>query len=557
MRVFGEALARHAVPMDGRRWVYVPYDQLTAEVGLLATLTPRESGIVLVEAPAKAARRPYHRQKLALVLSNQRHFAIEQAKRGVAVRYLIAEAGYREALESVLPETGPLTMMEAAERELRTELAPLVARGALEVAPHAGWLTTRDEFIAGAGARAPWRLDAFYAHVRRCRGILMDGARPVGGKWSFDAENRRPWRGSPPAPTPPVFTPDAITREVGALIESRFASHPGTLDLAALPASATDAAALWQWARKECLPSFGPFEDAMSRASSGLFHTRIAPLLNLQRLSASRIVRDVADDETLDLPSREGFVRQILGWRELVRHVHHETDGFRILPDGVPPIAELAGDGGFGSWRGSPWPRGAAAGDGGACPSALEADEPLPGAFWGDSSGLACLDNVVRDVWREGWSHHITRLMVLSNLATLLGVRPRELCDWFWVAYIDAYDWVVEPNVLAMGTYGVGSVMTTKPYVSGAAYINKMSDHCSSCAFDPKKNCPITRMYWAFLGRHEDRFAQNPRTAGPVASLRRRAPGDRKEDERVLSLVRRILGNGGVLSPGTLGVKTD
>jgi deoxyribodipyrimidine photolyase-related protein len=136
-----------------------------------------------------------------------------------------------------------------------------------------------------------------------------------------------------------------------------------------------------------------------------------------------------------------------------------------------------------------------------------------------------------------------------SNIATLLGVRPRELCDWFWVAYVDAYDWVVEPNVLAMGTYGVGPLMTTKPYVSGAAYIHKMSDHCESCAFDPKKSCPITRLYWAFLARHEARFARNPRTAAPVASLRRRSASDREEDERVLGVVRDILRARGVITP--------
>ena len=153
---------------------------------------------------------------------------------------------------------------------------------------------------------------------------------------------------------------------------------------------------------------------------------------------------------------------------------------------------------------------------------ALGCDTPLPPAYWGEQSGLACLDTVVSDVWAEGYSHHITRLMILSNLATLLDVRPRELTDWFWVAYTDAYDWVVEPNVLGMGTYALGGLMTTKPYVSGAAYINRMSDYCGLCAFNPKTDCPFASLYWAFLARHEAVLKSNPRLRMPMASLGKR-----------------------------------
>ena len=195
--------------------------------------------------------------------------------------------------------------------------------------------------------------------------------------------------------------------------------------------------------------------------------------MNLHRLLPRRVIGD-ALKLPLELASQEGFLRQILGWREFVRHVHRETEGFAEL--------ELLGG-----------------------------QEPLPAAYWGKASGLACLDRVVADVWQEGYSHHITRLMILCNLATLLDISPRELSDWFWVAYIDAFDWVVEPNVLAMGTFGVGDVMTTKPYVSGSAYIDRMSDYCQGCAFDPKSTCPITPMYWAFLERHRERLLGNPR----------------------------------------------
>jgi len=525
---FGRALRERQPDPAGRRWLFVPYDQLSGEIGPLSREDPQNIGIVLVETLWKSARRPYHKQKLALVLANLRHFALEQAARGMAIRYVAASGPYRAALEPLIAALGPLRVMEPAERELRADLAPLVASGGLLVIPHEGWLTTAEDFRTSQRSGPPWRMDAFYRHVRRRTGLLMRQGKPVGGKFSFDPDNRLPWRGDPPAPRPPRFRPDAITEEVGDLVDNLFARHPGRLDLAALPATRQDAKALWTWASRECLPVFGPYEDAMSSRSSGLFHTRISALLNLHRLLPSRVVADV-EGMTLPLASQEGFIRQILGWREFVRHVHLATDGFRSLPGSAPPIAEHPGDGG-------------------ATPSVLGASEPLPPVFWGTPSGLACLDRVVADVWAEGYSHHITRLMVLANLATLLDVSPRELTDWFWVAYTDAYDWVVEPNVLGMGTYAVGDLMTTKPYVSGAAYLARMSDYCAICAFHPKTTCPITSLYWAFLARHEVRLRDNPRLRLPLQALRKRPTARREEDARTFQHGRAALAAGRTLS---------
>jgi deoxyribodipyrimidine photolyase-related protein len=556
---FLRALAERQPDPAGRRWVFVPYDQLSDEIGPLAREEPRRLGIVLVESPWKAGRRPYHRQKLALVLASLRHFALEQAARGVAIRHLVATGPYRSALEAVTAELGPLRLMAPAERELRSDLAPLVKTGALEIVPHEGWLTTEGEFQASHPHGPPWRMDRFYRRVRRTTGILVRGGRPAGGRWSFDVENRRPWRGEPAAPAPPTFPRDPVKEEVAALIERRFGRHPGRLDLDALPATREDAERLWTWARAACLPWFGPFEDAMSVRSASLFHTRIAPLLNLHRLLPRRVVGDVA---AMDLPiaSQEGFVRQILGWREFVHHVHVATDGFRRLPGGKTRVRTRPGDGGYGRWAGRRWrwPGPQPAGlDGGAAPAGLGAGAPLPRAFWGAHSGLACLDAVVADVWREGYSHHITRLMVLANLATLLDVSPRELTDWFWVAYADAYDWVVEPNVLGMGAFAVGDVMTTKPYVAGAAYIDRMSDYCRGCAFDPGTTCPITPLYWAFLGRHRRSLARIGRLRVPLAALRRRDPARRRRDRAVFEQVRRTLGAGRPLRPATVrGART-
>ena len=535
MRVFLEQLAEQG-PAPGaageRSWVYAPYDQLTDRVGPLSRLAPSAAGLVLVECPAKAGRRPYHKQKLFLILANQRRFALEQAKRGVAVRYLVAGEGegYGEPLRRAAAEVGPLQHMEPAERELRAELDPLVVEGLLEVLPHEGWLTTPEDFVQGTGPSPPWRMDRFYRHVRKRTGILMDSdGKYEGGKVSFDGENRLPWPGDPPAPKVPRFRHGDVEREVAELIEARYAQHPGTLDPAAVPTRATHAAKIWAWALSECMESFGPFEDAMSRHEDNLFHTRISPLLHLHRLLPQEVVEDVAG---LDAPiaSREGFIRQILGWREFVRHVHRATDGFRDLPESVrlerPPAEER-----------------------GAAPSALGADRSLPDAYWGTPSGLDCLDVSAGRVVRDGYGHHIERLMVLANLGTLLDVSPRELTDWFWACYVDAYDWVVEPNVLGMGTFGVGEVMTTKPYISGAAYIDRMGDFCGGCAFHPKKTCPITRLYWAYFQRHAGALKGNQRVSMPLRSLAKRAPEKQVADARVFDHVRGVLEAGGRLTP--------
>ena len=521
----------------GRRWLFVPYDQLSDAMGPLSKAAPGELGIVMIEAPSKAARRPYHRQKLALLLANPRHFALEQARRGVAVRYRVAPEHaqpYAAVLEAEAEELGPLVMMEAAERELRHELAPLVRAGKLELEAHAGWLTRREDFEAsrsgGREGRPVWRMDKFYRALRKRTGLLMEGGKPMGGRWSLDADNRQPWRGEPRAPSPPRFELDPIKAEVCELVRTRFADHPGRLDPDALAATKDEAAAAWAWAKTNCLEHFGPYEDAMSRHEGGLFHTRISPLLNLHRLLPRRLVEDVL---AMDIPlnSKEGFVRQVIGWREFVRWIHRASDGFRRYPDGEGRALERWGEAG---------------------PNQLEARNSLPAAYWSGASaksedggaawppapsGLACLDHVVDQVWREGWTHHIPRLMVLSNLANLLDVSPRELNHWFWVAYVDAFDWVVEPNVLGMGTFAAGDLMTTKPYISGAAYIDRMSDFCGDCRFHPKRSCPITPMYWAYLERNASRLEDNPRMARALASVAKRAPERKAHDARVFARV--------------------
>jgi deoxyribodipyrimidine photolyase-related protein len=555
-----QANSKNAAAVAARRWLYLPYDQVTDRIGPLSREAPETLGIILIENQGKAARRPYHKQKLALILANLRHFALEQAARGVAVRHAVVtdiSGLYSSALEELSNELGPIEMMEAAERELRVDLQPLVASGALIVKPHEGWLTQFSDLERIRTKDGKYRMDSFYKKVRQDTGILMEGGQPRGGKYSFDAENREPFKGSPRPPEQMTFEVDEITAEVGQLIERHMSRHPGKLDLTRLPASQQDADAFWQWASENCLPIFGPYEDAMSSEWRSLFHSRISQLLNIHRLIPKQIIQHVLS-LPIPLASQEGFIRQILGWREFVHHIHVATDGFRNL-ELTTEVARSPGDGGYELWAGEKFATIEMTGnehlaeiDGGACPSYFGASNAIPPAYWGAPSGLNCLDTVVEAVWDDAYSHHITRLMVLSNLATLLDISPRQLTDWFWVAYSDAYDWVVEPNVLAMGTYGVGPLMTTKPYISGAAYINKMSDFCKGCQFDPAKNCPITRLYWAFLERHKTILANNIRLAMPINSLKKRADSLKIEDREVYrATIATLLAGKKLLPPDT------
>lgn len=543
-----------------RTWAFIPYDQLHDGLGLLADHPPEEVGIVLVETSWKGDRRPYHRQKLALILANQRHFALEQARRGVAVEYLTGDRRYGAILREQASDIAPLTLMRPAERELRTDLAPLVDDGFLNVVPHNGWLTAPSTFRDSQDG-PPWRMDAFYRAVRQKSGILMDDGSPVGGQYSFDGDNRESWDGDPPAPTPPTFEVTPIKREVAELIRREFPDHPGDIDLSRLPATREDAVLAWNWAREECMDAYGPYQDAMSTRSRTLFHTQLSPLINIHRLRPSRVLSDALE---LDIPinSKEGFVRQLLGWREFMRHVHRETDGFRELPDDFdalddPPTEPRPGDGGWSRWSGEAWTPPSAEDDGvdgsemdgGASPDYLDTSDGVPPEFWGENSGLRCLDEVVDAVWADGWSHHITRLMVLSNIATLVGVEPRDLTDWFWVAYTDAFDWVVEPNVLGMGTFGLGNLFVTKPYVSGSNYIDDMSDYCDDCRFDPGEDCPLKASYWAFLDEHEEQLDDNPRMGLMLGTMRNRGDQQRAADRRVLQTLRRHLESGDELHP--------
>ena len=538
---FEKLIAKHApkaADLARRRWIYVPYDRYTDRTGPLTEQPASETGIVIAESTAKALRRPYHKKKLVVLISNMRHFALEQAAKGVSVLYHFSPESHGTALRKLQEEKKlpVLVCMTPAERELRLDLTQAIKAGLkLEFVPDTTWASQTEDFTkvyGGFKAGKAYVMDRFYRHMRQQTEILMRGGKPVGGQFSFDADNRNPYKGEVPVPRFPEFPPDEITEEVIAFVEETYAHHFGSTAGFNLPCTQADADKFWRYFLAHALEHFGRFEDAMRDDELQLFHSKTSVLLNLGRLLAMDLIRDVAaaaDKGTVPMASAEGFIRQLLGWREFMRHLHEQTDGYRLLAGHVPQEKskreqEVSPDQtkeAAHAYAKDPYA--------GARPSALGAALPLPAVYWGAKSGMHCMDTVVAQVIEEGWSHHVTRLMVLSNLATLCGFSPRELTDWFWFAYVDAYDWVVEPNVLGMATYSDGGLTATKPYVSGAAYINRMSNFCGHCQYDPKKSvgedsCPFTALYWTFLERNKALLGHNFRMQMPYTTLRRKKP---------------------------------
>lgn len=494
---FLRAIRRFA-PAPGhrpQRWVVVFYDQLRPAHPLL-TGPPADTGVLYIETTAKPARRRYHARKLVLLLSAMRHDAEARGLAGHAVRYHVSEQWYDGAIAEARERDalGELHALEPAEAEVRE---PLRALSWLTLHPNTLFVTDTAFYRRVFPKHGSRRLETFYRAARVETGLLMDGCVPVGGAWNYDAENRKPWKGEPPAPAPLTFAPDAITREVMALVATRYPASLGSVDGFALPVTATDAARVVDAFVSERLAWFGPFEDAMAIDAPELFHSLLSAPLNLglvDPLALCRRVEAAYRAGAVPLASAEGFIRQVIGWREFVRHVYEEHRAHY------------------------------------ASANALDARLPLPSWYWGTSSGLRCLDTTVGQVLDQGYSHHITRLMVLSNIATLLGVDPQALNRWFWEAYVDAYEWVVTPNVVGMATWADGGIVGSKPYVSSGKYIQRMGPSlCASCQFDPAKTsgpdaCPLNHLYWDFLERHRGRFARNVRMTVPLAALRTLAP---------------------------------
>ena len=447
------SLLRDDSLQDVDSWWFLPYDQLN-----LSFFEGKASyGIILIESEEQGKRRPYHKQKLSFLLSNLRHFALETQAKNIPVLHFTTTGQYNEALNGILKEISTIHMFKPAERELRITLKPLIDEGLINIHEHPGWLTPQEWFTSTVGTEPPFRMDRFYRNVRKKTGWLMEDDAPHGGKFSHDGDNRHPWKGEHTPPPAPVYDVDSIDQEVLSLVNTLYAEHPGDARLDHLPTSASDHEQALEFTTS-ILEHFGHYEDAMTKQSRGLFHSRLASSMNLHRIMPQHVVNLVLAAE-IPLNSKEGFLRQMI-WREYVHHVHDITDGFRTIDvKKTKPKSRQA------NWTSAP------SSDEESHPNHLNQTRSLPMAYWGEKSGLDCLDWAVESVMDEAWTHHIPRLMVFSNLAQLLDIEPRELTDWFHAGFVDAFDWVVEPNVLGMGTFSLGDAMMTKPYISGTPYI--------------------------------------------------------------------------------------
>jgi deoxyribodipyrimidine photolyase-related protein len=460
----------------------------------------------MIESTSLADSMPHHKQKLVLVFSAMRHFAEELRRDGFQVSYHRAgslEAGQRRYLEA--EGCAEMEMMKPAdwgyEDRLRKASDEVGVR--LRVLPNPLALTTAEDFDAWAEGRKQLRLEHFYRAERKRRGWLMDGDAPAGDRWNFDEDNRETPGPNHEFPEPVRFEPDEITREVMTEVEDSWPHHFGTTDDFAWPVTRADAErALDDFLRKR-LATFGPYEDAIVEGEATLYHSLLSVPLNLGLLHPLEVCEralDYAAEAGNDVPlqSIEGFIRQILGWREFIRHMYRR---------GMPDLRSENG---------------------------LEHRRPLPELYWGADTRLRCLGQAVAQLQRTGHTHHIQRLMVLGNFSLIAGIDPRELNDWFLATYVDALDWVVTPNVMGMSQYADLGSFTSKPYAASGKYIDRMSDHCGRCVFDPEQTtgpeaCPLNSLYWDFMDRHLDRWGTHPRMALMASNWKRRDPEKRNE----------------------------
>ncbi|EMA07110.1 cryptochrome/photolyase family protein [Haloferax denitrificans] len=475
--------------------VWVLGDQLDPSAAPLQS----DDRVLMIEAYAFGDRLPYHPQKLALVFSAMRHFRDDLRDRGYEVTYLQAET-FGEGLDRYF-DAAPgddLVVLDPPSHGAGERLRDLVSArgGSLTLVENDLFLTTPADFDDWAGDADSYRQEQWYRHARRETGVLMDGDDPVGGEWNYDDRNREtPPEGWTP-PEAPRFDPDETTREVIAFVRERYPDAWGSPEPFVWPVTREEARQALSHFVEVRLPEFGPYQDAMVDGEWALCHSLLSAAINLGLLHPREAVAAVEEAyEAGDAPlnSVEGFVRQVLGWREFVRHVYRRS---------MPELAEA---------------------------NQLDQTEPLPEAYWTGETDMHCLSEAVGHVRDRGYAHHIERLMVLSNFALVYGVDPAELDRWFHLGFVDAFHWVTTPNVVAMGSFAT-DVLSSKPYASSGNYVNEMSDYCSSCPYAVSKTtgenaCPFNALYWDFLKENEARLRGTGRMGLMYSHV------DRKDDE--------------------------
>lgn len=475
-------------------------DQLSASASVLRGLDPARDVVLMVEAAEEAAYAPHHKQKLVLVLSAMRHFAAHLAAQGVVVDYVRLDhpdntgsfdGELRRAVGRHRPER--VVLMEPGEwrvLEMMTDWAATLGPP-VEIRDDDRFFCSRARFVDWAAGRSQLRMEYFYRDMRRETGLLMQDGRPVGGQWNFDADNRKPLLATVRLPPRVRFAPDAVTREVMALVETRFPDHFGDLEPFGWATTREGALSALEHFLEAALSGFGDVQDAMKTGEPFLFHSLISPYLNLGLLDP-REVCERAERRFVEghapLNAVEGFVRQILGWREYVRGVYWLK---------MPQYAQT---------------------------NALGARRPLPWFYWSGETDLNCIAQVVAQTRRHAYAHHIQRLMITGNFALLAGIEPAQIEAWYLGVYIDAFDWVELPNTHGMVMYADGGLLASKPYAASGAYIDRMSDYCKGCRYDPKIKlgdgaCPFNFLYWNFLIENRQALRSNPRLGMPYRTL--------------------------------------
>ncbi len=467
-------------------------DQLTRGLSALSDIDPVRDVVLMVEVAAETTYVPHHKQKIAFILSAMRHFAQDLRAEGVTVDYVALDDpdnthSFGGELVRALSRHAPDRVVVTEPGEWRV-WAMMQDWGTglptpLDIRPDDRFFCSRADFARLAAARKTGRMEFFYRELRRQTGLLMDDGAPAGGQWNYDPENRKPLPAGFRAPKRLRFAPDAITRDVMALVQTRHPDTFGDLEPFGWAVTRADALAALDHFLTDCLPNFGDFQDAMKTGEDFLMHSLISPYLNAGLLTPREVcvgAEAAYRDGHAPLNAVEGFIRQILGWREYVRGIY---------------------------WADMP---------GYAQTNHLNAARDLPAFYWTGQTRMHCMAECIRGTRQNAYAHHIQRLMVTGNFALLAGVDPAQVHEWYLSVYIDAFEWVEAPNTLGMSQFADGGLLGAKPYVSSGAYIDRMSDHCGGCHYRVKEKtgpgaCPFNLMYWHFLTRHRDRFKVNPR----------------------------------------------
>ncbi len=475
-----------------RHLILVLGDQLTPSLSSLASANKLHDRILMAEIYDEATYVPHHKKKLAFIFSAMRHFAEELRANGWTVEYVKFgspdnRSSFSEQVSQAIEKYNPerLVVTQAAEWRVAEIIRTWQTLFAIpvDVRPDDRFLCSTHQFKTWADGRKQLRMEYFYRDMRRQTGLLMDKDRPIGSKWNFDSDNRKPARNDMFMPRPRNFAPDAITQDVLDLIGTRFGNHFGELEPFWFAVTRLDAEAAFDAFVTDALPQFGTYQDAMLTGEPFLYHSVISHYLNCGLLDPLRVCRQAEaayHSGKAPLNAIEGFIRQIIGWREYVRGLYwlkmpgYERDNF------------------------------------------FDHKNPLPDFYWTADTDMTCVRAAVEQTKNHAYAHHIQRLMITGNFALLAGVDPYLLHHWYLSVYADAYEWVELPNTIGMSQFADGGLLASKPYAASGAYINRMSNYCASCRYDVKQRtgpqaCPFNALYWDFIARHRDKIAGNPR----------------------------------------------